>query len=871
MIVGVIASTIASCDENSWNDKYLDGFKEPPVSSDVKTEAYTLTDADYASASKVLLSKASNAADSAAARAVASNLRFASEEQARLATPSLLSSNTFPYFALNPGSSIKVTYRVGGQLPEECNAINNGVKEITLSKTDYQTVWDSQLDYVEGFTPSHPAAEYLPDLIAAQVPSPEVGQYVYVNYQVAATDPVADPAATAAAASYISRTSALAGASRASTNPRFTSVLGSAESGQTISVVGAVTAICSRGFILADNTGSVLVYQASGFNTTDVALGDIVNINSATVGAYNKALQIAISSSNDYIVDGHMNDYTYPAPQVITAAEADATMTSEGNAQATYIEMVATPYMNGTYLNLRIEGAAVTGTFYQLPTDRADQIKVSLLDKPCNVRGYYTGTNVKSSLYNILLTEIIEMGDTELSSTIGSAQLNDEISITGIVTGICARGFIVTDRTGSILAYQASGFSPADVALLDVVNIPDVKVSAYNRGLQVAIAAGAYTKVGSISHYEYPMPVTMTATEMDATANNTDNALPLYIELEGTPYQDGSYLNFRVEGSTLKGSFYQLTDADKAAVMAALDKTCTIRGYYINTNKGIFNVFLTELVPPVVTVETAPACALYRWDGSAWTVAANTSLLQPADYEEMGMTDGTLSNSGEYLPIYLSRELPYAQEGAGRYVVYKISGGTIHCDYYTYTSGNWTADSGVYETTEQFVRNASGWVYDPSVKLTVAADKSAFSVEFYQTMVDWTFNNICVPMGDTDIKSGKFYVTKYGNNEYYSGASAYYTNVDIRAAKAREQYAEPFEGLSDKEISELLMKHLSEEVLPGALAILYPDMKPIAGVDVTFSVTLVIYTGSNTDVTFVYKVADTGKYEFISNDWPGIE
>ena len=49
------------------------------------------------------------------------------------------------------------------------------------------------------------------------------------------------------------------------------------------------------------------------------------------------------------------------------------------------------------------------------------------------------------------------------------------------------------------------------------------------------------------------------------------------------------------------------------------------------------------------------------------------------------------------------------------------------------------------------------------------------STLYYQTCVDWVKAQI-------DDKTGATYVTSYGNNEYYSGTSAYQGNVDLRAA-----------------------------------------------------------------------------------------
>ena len=70
-----------------------------------------------------------------------------------------------------------------------------------------------------------------------------------------------------------------------------TSALGSVAVGSNVTVKGLVTAICARGFILTDNSGSILVYYASGFDATAYKVGDQVDVT-GEVSAYNKGFQI---------------------------------------------------------------------------------------------------------------------------------------------------------------------------------------------------------------------------------------------------------------------------------------------------------------------------------------------------------------------------------------------------------------------------------------------------------------------------------------------------------------------------------------------------------------------------------------------------
>lgn len=57
--------------------------------------------------------------------------------------------------------------------------------------------------------------------------------------------------------------------------------------------------------------------------------------------------------------------------------------------------------------------------------------------------------------------------------------------------------------------------------------------------------------------------------------------------------------------------------------------------------------------------------------------------------------------------------------------------------------------------------------------------------------------------------------------------------------------------------------------MPGALAILHPDMKPIDGIDVTVTINFYYYTADRKTLpaTVVYKVTAPATFEFVSCTW----
>ena len=142
------------------------------------------------------------------------------------------------------------------------------------------------------------------------------------------------------------------------------------------------------------------------------------------------------------------------------------------------------------------------------------------------------------------------------------------------------------------------------------------------------------------------------------------------------------------------------------------------------------------------------------------------------------------------------------------------------------------------------------------------------STKYYQACVNWVYENICVPLGDTDIKSGKFYVSSYGNNEYYSGTSAYQGNVDLRPSAAKGQYPAEYQDMDDAAVVALEKTRFMNEVMPGALATLHADAVPVAGIDVIYTINFYAYDGaSTTPYTARFRVTAPGKFEPIDCTW----
>ena len=278
----------------------------------------------------------------------------------------------------------------------------------------------------------------------------------------------------------------------------------------------------------------------------------------------------------------------------------------------------------------------------------------------------------------------------------------------------------------------------------------------------------------------------------------------------------------------------------------------------------------TEEVENVVT----SLATVYAFANGTWKEFKDAYVMTKADFSAMGTSNDNFSSSmkaDNYLPLFLANKYPYAQSGKEVTVAYKYYSNkktTVRADEYVYNGEAWVKPSKTETLTDQFVLNAGVWKYDPSTVIELLPSKNPTSVLYYQTATDWVWENIDVAKLGAK-KKGEGYVSHYGNNEYYSGCSAHYGNVDMRVAKARDQYAAGYDGLTDEEVIAKMEEHLVE-VMKGTLEKLHSDVAPIEGIDVIFTIKMAVFTGVQlTDCNYEmkYKVVGPGTFEYVEDSY----
>lgn len=281
-------------------------------------------------------------------------------------------------------------------------------------------------------------------------------------------------------------------------------------------------------------------------------------------------------------------------------------------------------------------------------------------------------------------------------------------------------------------------------------------------------------------------------------------------------------------------------------------------------------------------VVTEEKNAIYLFNASSgWTEPSSMLVLQPSDYSAMGQKYGNLSgtNPEDLLPTYLNMTLPYAADDESTVVVYKYYNGSstsYKASQFTKTDGVWMINKGA--TIDKFTRKDGNWAFNPSVEMVLPYSRNTDpTYSYFMACKDWVFNNVTLKLYPdatpaTGSRPGPPFIDYRDNAEFYSGCSAYYGNVDVRASTAVSNAPEgytAYDGLTDDQISELLKKRFCTETFPGALSIMHPDADVVEGMDVTYSFKFTAYItgGSAVEYTMVYKVVGKGQFEFVSCDW----
>lgn len=251
---------------------------------------------------------------------------------------------------------------------------------------------------------------------------------------------------------------------------------------------------------------------------------------------------------------------------------------------------------------------------------------------------------------------------------------------------------------------------------------------------------------------------------------------------------------------------------------------------------------------------------LYESTGTVWkkTTDNNIIILQPEDYEAMGLTYLTTEQAPNYLPIYLSQKYTYAQEGDSKKIVYRTKANTCYADEYIRTDGKWVANSFIEEKTDQFVyASTKEWIFDPTLVVTMQKGKE--STDDYMMVVNYVKEHQA-------LENPNLINQKYQDTEYYYGFSGGYGNVSYRDSDRSNdtEYA----ALTDADAKWDLMNRRTEQGVAVYLSLKFPNATPLTnGVVQEAKVTLFVYRDpkSDKDQNWTYRMKCIGdkQWEFV--------
>ena len=135
--------------------------------------------------------------------------------------------------------------------------------------------------------------------------------------------------------------------------------------GEYFAVEGTVSALCTRGFVLTDETASVLVYFGSSYDGA-YSIGDKLKVV-GEMGSFNHGAQF---DSPDYVeVMEEGGDFEYPVAEELSGAEMDALLgqypDNDDLVETKYVKITGQISISGNYYNLNVSGASeAQGSMY---------------------------------------------------------------------------------------------------------------------------------------------------------------------------------------------------------------------------------------------------------------------------------------------------------------------------------------------------------------------------------------------------------------------------------------------------------------------------------------------------------------------------
>lgn len=228
-------------------------------------------------------------------------------------------------------------------------------------------------------------------------------------------------------------------------------------------------------------------------------------------------------------------------------------------------------------------------------------------------------------------------------SDVISAATETTVYTQGVVAQINKKGFIMTDGTDNIFVYQNA--------------IPSVEVG---QAVKVRGTRGIYSGVPQIVSLAVTagatgQSVTRTTITNITSANATGHTYSTYISLSGTLTISGSYVNISIDGSSVKGSLYNLigTESFSGGDVNDLDGVPVIVTGYIVGSTSSYLYIATVDIDAADYLSTTPANgSVIEWNndeygaGNAQTITVTLNGAATGYTVSPGTSAWTVSDNG---------------------------------------------------------------------------------------------------------------------------------------------------------------------------------------------------------------------------------
>lgn len=178
------------------------------------------------------------------------------------------------------------------------------------------------------------------------------------------------------------------------------------------------------------------------------------------------------------------------------------------------------------------------------------------------------------------------------------------------------------------------------------------------------------------------------------------------------------------------------------------------------TTVWLDNISVSASNETSVVTETVSTNTVYQYDGTTWKPYNEALVLQPADYEDMGVAGLTATNWSHYLPIFLSKKYPYAEGGTKYTLVFTNAEGKVMAQELMLKGGSWVSTTAVETQTGEYEYKDGAWTFSRIMPNYI------FNESFEETQGDFTIVDVTLDPALT-------YVWKQDSKYKYIKASAY--------------------------------------------------------------------------------------------------